>query len=105
MINSQILWGDYETVPALAIISWYVRKMQICDCHPLYMEWNGQADENKKRCESDRESFGRSMVELQIVCDKTMLHDRSKVRKCKKRVKDIMKNDKKECRLISWNVL
>ena len=27
------------------------------------MEWKGQADDNEKRCESDRVSFGRSMVE------------------------------------------
>ena len=38
-------------------------KCKICDCHPLYMEWKGQADDNEKRCESDRVSFGRSMVE------------------------------------------
>lgn len=25
------------------------------------MKWNGQADDNEKRCESDRVSFGRSM--------------------------------------------
>ena len=45
MINSQILWGDYDTVPGLAIYQ-LIRpenaKVRISD--PLYLEWKSKGD-------------------------------------------------------------
>ena len=45
MINSQILWGDYDTVPGLAIYQ-LIRpenaKFVLSD--PLYLEWKSKGD-------------------------------------------------------------
>ena len=52
MINSQILWGDYDTVPALAIYQLVRPENEICYGYSVCLEWKYKKYGNRKGLES-----------------------------------------------------